>query len=109
MLKQIQDSSIVASILERGFNSSMIEVNGTALHYVRGGNGPAILLIHGFPQDWFEYHLIMPELAEQFNVVSVDLRDIAGTLWGFRCRKSCRGSLSTTIRSAAQRCVRGGS
>ena len=30
MLKQIQDSSIVGSILERGFNSSMIEVNGTA-------------------------------------------------------------------------------
>ena len=77
MLKQIQDSSIVASILERGFNSSMIEVNGTALHYVRGGNGPAVLLIHGFPQDWSEYHSIMPELAEQFNVISVDLRGIA--------------------------------
>jgi hypothetical protein len=30
MPKQIQDSSVVASILERGFNSSMIEVNGTA-------------------------------------------------------------------------------
>jgi pimeloyl-ACP methyl ester carboxylesterase len=79
MLGQIQDSSIVASILERGFNSSTIEVNGTALHYVRGGNGSAILLIHGFPQDWSEYHSIMPELAEQFDVISVDLRGIAGS------------------------------
>jgi pimeloyl-ACP methyl ester carboxylesterase len=30
-------------------------VNGVTLHYVRGGSGPALLLIHGFPQDWFEY------------------------------------------------------
>jgi pimeloyl-ACP methyl ester carboxylesterase len=80
MLEQIQGSSIVESVLERGFHSSTIEVNGAVLHYVRGGNGPALLLIHGFPQDWSEYHLIMPELAEQFDVLSVDLRGIAGSI-----------------------------
>ena len=36
MLGQIQDSSIVASILERGFNSSTIELNGTSLHSCEG-------------------------------------------------------------------------
>ncbi|HTF70626.1 MAG TPA: alpha/beta hydrolase, partial [Edaphobacter sp.] len=79
MLQQTQGFSILASLLGRGFRSSTIEVNGTALHYVRGGDGPTILLIHGFPQDWSEYHSIMPELAEQFDVISVDLRGVAGS------------------------------
>jgi pimeloyl-ACP methyl ester carboxylesterase len=30
-------------------------VNGTTIHYVRGGRGPALVLLHGFPQDWFEW------------------------------------------------------
>jgi pimeloyl-ACP methyl ester carboxylesterase len=54
-------------------------VNGTALHYVRGGKGPAIILIHGFPQDWYEFHAIMPRLAKRFTVVAVDLRGIGGS------------------------------
>ena len=37
------------------------------------GDGPAIILIHGFPQDWFEYHAIMPRLAKRFTVIAVDL------------------------------------
>jgi pimeloyl-ACP methyl ester carboxylesterase len=38
-----------------------------------------VILIHGFPQDWFEYHAIMPRLAERFTVVAVDLRGIGGS------------------------------
>jgi pimeloyl-ACP methyl ester carboxylesterase len=44
-----------------------------------GGQGPAIILIHGFPQDWFEYHAIMPRLAKQFTVIAVDLRGVGGS------------------------------
>lgn len=51
-------------------------MNGTSLHYVRGGQGPAIILIHGMPEDWTEYRAIMPRLAERFTVVSVDLPGI---------------------------------
>jgi pimeloyl-ACP methyl ester carboxylesterase len=54
-------------------------VNGTTLHYVRGGKGPPIILIHGFPQDWFEYHAIMPRLAKRFTVIAADLRGIGGS------------------------------
>jgi hypothetical protein len=50
--------------LGKGFVSSTAKVNGTTLHYVRGGKGPAVILLHGFPQDWFEYHAIMPKLAQ---------------------------------------------
>jgi pimeloyl-ACP methyl ester carboxylesterase len=62
-----------------GFQSGTAAVNGTVLHYVRGGHGPAIILIHGFPQDWLEYRSIMPDLGERFTVVAVDLRGIGGS------------------------------
>jgi pimeloyl-ACP methyl ester carboxylesterase len=59
-----------------GFMSAKAHVNGTSLHYVRGGRGPAIILIHGMPEDWTEYRAIMPRLAERFTVVAVDLPGI---------------------------------
>jgi pimeloyl-ACP methyl ester carboxylesterase len=62
-----------------GFQSGTAAVNGTVLHYVRGGHGPALILIHGFPQDWFEFRSIMPRLADRFTVVAVDLRGIGGS------------------------------
>ena len=65
--------------LGRNFVSQTLEVNGVALHYVRGGEGPAVILIHGFPQDWFEFHAIMPRLAKQFTVIAIDLRGIGGS------------------------------
>jgi pimeloyl-ACP methyl ester carboxylesterase len=65
--------------LADGFVSSTAKVNGTTLHYVRGGSGPALVLVHGFPQDWYEWHAIMPRLAKQFTVVAVDLRGIGGS------------------------------
>src|SRR6266550_5101023 len=61
------------------FVSGTAKVNGTTLHYVRGGTGPALILVHGFPQDWYEWHAIMPKLAKQFTVVAVDLRGIGGS------------------------------
>jgi len=62
-----------------GFVSDSAQVNGTTLHYVRGGTGSAVILVHGFPEDWYEYHRVMPLLAKQFTVVAVDLRGIGGS------------------------------
>jgi pimeloyl-ACP methyl ester carboxylesterase len=62
--------------LSRDFSSQIMRVNGVATHYVRGGSGPAIVLLHGFPQDWFEWHKIMPQLAKRFTVVALDLPGI---------------------------------
>lgn len=59
-----------------GFISATARVNGTSLHYVRGGHGPAVILLHGFPEDWVEYRAIMPRLAKRFTVVAVDLPGI---------------------------------
>ncbi len=66
--------------LGSGFVSDIARVNGATLHYVRGGNGPAIILLHGFPEDWYAYHRIMPQLAKQFTVVAVDLRGVGGSI-----------------------------
>ncbi len=62
-----------------GLVSSTAQANGTTLYYVRGGTGPAIILLHGFPEDWYEYHRVMPLLAKRFTVVAVDLRGIGGS------------------------------
>lgn len=59
-----------------GFTSAAAQVNGSSLHYVRGGQGPALILIHGFPEDWAEYQVIMPRLARHFTVIAVDLPGI---------------------------------
>ena len=45
------NNSAVAS-LGAGFVSMTVAVNGTILHYVRGGTGPAVILLHGFPEDY---------------------------------------------------------
>jgi pimeloyl-ACP methyl ester carboxylesterase len=74
-----QLSDPVVAALGTGFDSNAAQVNGTSLHYVRGGTGPAVILLHGFPQDWYEYHRVMPRLARSFTVVAVDLRGIGGS------------------------------
>src|SRR5437667_5155165 len=75
--KQMADPAVAA--LGSGFVSDTAQVNGTTLHYVRGGTGPAIILLHGFPEDWYAYHRIIPQLAKQFTIVAIDLRGLGGS------------------------------
>src|SRR4030081_1538158 len=70
-------ASLLTTGLGKDFASDTANANGTTLRYVRGEKGPP--LIHGFPQDWFEYQAIMPRLAKRFTVVAVDLRGIGGS------------------------------
>ena len=65
--KQMADPAVAA--LGSGFVSDTARVNGATLHYVRGGAGPAVILLHRFPEDWYEYHRIMPQLAAARTVV----------------------------------------
>ena len=73
-----QDDSLVIK-LGNGFVSDTAGVNGTTIHYVRGGTGPVVILVHGFPEDWYEWHKIMPRLSKKFTVIAVDLRGIGGS------------------------------
>jgi pimeloyl-ACP methyl ester carboxylesterase len=65
--------------LGKSFVSNNAKLNGTTLHYVRGGTGPAVILLQGFPQDWYEFHRIMPRLSAKFTVVAVDLCGMGGS------------------------------
>jgi len=49
-------------------------VNGVDLHYVRAGEGPPLLLLHGWPQTWYEWRDVLGPLAKQYTVIAPDLR-----------------------------------
>ena len=57
-----------------GFTSEFINANGLSQHVVIGGEGPPLLLVHGWPQFWYAWRLVMPTLAQNFSVIAVDQR-----------------------------------
>jgi pimeloyl-ACP methyl ester carboxylesterase len=58
----------------KGFTSRFINANGLRQHAVIGGDGPPLLLVHGWPQFWYQFRLIMPGLARHFQVIAPDQR-----------------------------------
>jgi pimeloyl-ACP methyl ester carboxylesterase len=49
--------------------------DGLRIHYVIGGNGSALVLLHGFPQHWREWRLVMPAMADAgYTVIAPDMR-----------------------------------
>jgi pimeloyl-ACP methyl ester carboxylesterase len=57
-----------------GFNDGFAVVNGVRLHYRIGGNGSAVVLLHGYTQTGHMWDPIMPRLAEKHTVIVPDLR-----------------------------------
>jgi pimeloyl-ACP methyl ester carboxylesterase len=52
-----------------------ILTNGIRMHYVMQGEGPLIILLHGFPEFWYSWRFQIPFLAERgYTVVAPDLR-----------------------------------
>ena len=58
------------------FTSRYVEVNGVRFHVVIGGKGRPLLLVHGWPQTWYQWRMVMPALARDFQVIAVDQRGI---------------------------------
>jgi pimeloyl-ACP methyl ester carboxylesterase len=56
------------------FTSRYVEAGDLRQHVVTGGDGPPLLLIHGWPQTWYAWRLVMPGLARDFTVVVPDQR-----------------------------------
>ncbi len=58
------------------FSHQTASVNGIQMHYVIGGHGDPVVLLHGWPQTWYEWHHVMPALAKSYTVVAPDLRGL---------------------------------
>ncbi|MGH9974427.1 MAG: alpha/beta fold hydrolase [Nitrososphaeraceae archaeon] len=56
------------------FSHHTASVNGIQMHYVIGGQGDPVVLLHGWPQTWYEWRHVMPALAKYYTVVAPDLR-----------------------------------
>lgn len=56
-----------------GFQHGTVAVDGATLHFVRGGSGPPLVLLHGWPETWWSWHAVMPELAQEHTVIAFDL------------------------------------
>jgi len=51
-----------------------VDSDGVKLHYVTSGEGPLVVMVHGFPDYWYTWRNQMPALAENFQVVAYDQR-----------------------------------
>ena len=58
------------------FTSRYVDTGELRLHAVTGGDGPPLMLVHGWPQTWYAWRMLMPTLAQDFSVVAVDQRGI---------------------------------
>src|SRR5215203_2315080 len=58
------------------FSHNTASVNGIQLHYVIGGQGDPVVLLHGWPETWYAWHKVMPALAQNYTVIAPDLRGL---------------------------------
>jgi haloacetate dehalogenase len=57
-----------------GFKKLTKKTSGATINFVTAGNGPGLLLLHGYPETHIEWRKIAPQLAQKFTVVASDLR-----------------------------------
>ncbi len=52
------------------------DLGDVRLHYVTAGTGFPVVLLHGWPQSWYEWRHVMPRLAAEYHVIAPDLRGL---------------------------------
>jgi haloacetate dehalogenase len=57
-----------------GFTQRKIRTSGASINLVIGGEGPPVLLLHGYPQTHAMWHKVAPQLARDYTVICADLR-----------------------------------
>jgi len=56
------------------FTHRKANVNGIHIHYMIGGHGDPLVLLHGFGETWYEWRHVMPTLASHYTVIVPDIR-----------------------------------
>ena len=72
----ILPAAVKAANPPANFQNKYATVNGVKLHYVIGGKGEPLLLVHGFGQNWYMWNRLLPELSKHFTVIAPDLRGV---------------------------------
>jgi pimeloyl-ACP methyl ester carboxylesterase len=57
-----------------GVTHRQVRVGDVELHVAEAGEGEPVLLLHGWPQHWYEWRHVIPRLAERWRVICPDLR-----------------------------------
>ena len=68
------DEKFLAADFFPGFKRITTKTSGATINFVTAGNGPPLLLLHGYPQTHIEWRDVAPQLAKAFTVVAADLR-----------------------------------
>jgi pimeloyl-ACP methyl ester carboxylesterase len=76
-IPSITAQSIVDSNEKIGYTHYKTPVNGFLMHYVIGGKRDPIVLLHGWPEPWYEWRPIIPELiANNYTVIAPEMRGL---------------------------------
>ncbi|MET0843727.1 MAG: alpha/beta hydrolase [Mycetocola sp.] len=75
----VADAPRLPAGFTKTFTDKFVTANGIRQHVVIGGNGPPLLLVHGWPENWYAWRFMMPALAKKYTVVAVDQRGIGLT------------------------------
>ncbi|MFI5707226.1 alpha/beta fold hydrolase [Kribbella sp. NPDC051620] len=63
----------------KGFTERKLDVGGVGINFVEGGRGKTLVLLHGYPETWYAWHKVLPELARHYHVIAPDLRGAGGS------------------------------
>lgn len=66
-------ASFDSAAFYRTFRHAKVQIDDVPIHFVVGGSGPVVLLLHGWPASWSYWRRVMPALAVGHTVVSVDM------------------------------------
>ena len=58
------------------FSHHYANLKGVRIHYVTTGQGAPVVLLHGWPQTWYEWRHILKSLADRFSLIAPDLRGL---------------------------------
>lgn len=70
------DSGESADATQASFTHHYARLRGLVMHYVSAGSGFPVVLLHGWPQTWFEWRHVMARLAPRYRVIAPDLRGL---------------------------------
>lgn len=62
--------------VKKRFEHHHAEIGDVMMHYVTAGEGPPVVLLHGWPQTWYEWRHVIPRLWDRYTVIAPDMRGL---------------------------------